>query len=104
MPATPEIRPNKCRIPGRASIRTGHSVPLSSGQHAGYTRRILGLNRRQQQLAANSARGAASFAAGTVVVRVARPATAVRAAPAGGRFSVTVKMDLKIAAATAAIG
>jgi len=29
-------------------------------------------------LAANSARGAASFAAGTVVVGVARPATAVR--------------------------
>jgi hypothetical protein len=54
-------------------------------------------------LAANSARGAASFAAGTVVVRVAGPATAVRSA-GRHRFPVTVRMDLKIAAATAAIG
>jgi len=39
-----------------------------------------------------------------VVVRVAGPATAVRSARAGAGFSVTVKMDLEIAAATAAIG
>ena len=32
--------------PRPGSIRTGHSVPLSSGQHAGYTRRILGVPRQ----------------------------------------------------------
>ena len=67
-------------------------------------KRIVGdLNRRQPQLAANSARAAASFAVGTVVVRVARPATAV-GRPGGRRFSITVKTDLKIAAVITAIG
>ena len=44
------------------------------------SKRIFDLGRRQPRLAADSAGGAASFAAGTVVVRVARPAPAVRSA------------------------
>jgi hypothetical protein len=54
-------------------------------------------------LAANSACGAVSFAAGAVMVLVARPAAAVRSA-GRRRFSITVKMDLKIAAVVTVVG
>ena len=70
--------------------------------------KISDLNRRQHQMVANSARGGASFAATTVVVRAdwdcysAASYGMVRRASA--RFSVTVKMDPKVAAAMAAIG
>jgi len=59
-------------------------------------------------MVANSARDAASFAGGTIVVRAdsacyfAAFCGTVRRASA--RFSVTMKMDPKIAAAIAAIG
>jgi hypothetical protein len=65
-------------------------------------RRVGDLNRRQPQMAANSARGAASFAAGMVMVGWLG---LLLRGPLGGRwFSVTVKMDLKIAAVITAIG
>jgi hypothetical protein len=84
------------------------------------TRVSLDLNRWQHQMVANSARIAASFAA-PLSARAApteaargswggrtRPATpprsTARSAGPGARFSVTLKMDPKIAAAIAAIG
>jgi hypothetical protein len=63
----------------------------------------IDLNRRQPQLAANSARGVARLPPGRSwcgwlgLLLWCGP-------PGGRRFSITVKMDLKIAAAIAAIG
>ena len=98
---------NACHRLTRTDLADLRGVSHTGGAHS-EPYEFGDLNRRQHQMVANSARGAASFAAATVVVRAD---WACYSAPfygtvrrASARFSVTVRIDPKIAAAIAAIG
>jgi hypothetical protein len=102
----------RCAASAQIDLR-GHRVPakviLASGagddESAGEVLAAQPAAAVDQEASAGFERAdtAGAGAAGTVVVQVARPATAVRST-GGRRFPITVKMDLKFAAVITAIG